>query len=157
MTKLILTVFTFFFAVNLLAATRSHFAFTGEQVIITMSSQDLLGNHDEGPQQLYGDLNLPIEKSFLGEGKVLKDKDGAMTFIVVDRGNNRFEVSIVLKKNTNIVIDPVSKYAAVRFSGVTAQYLFGKWRVRDSRYEFTNQDGNLKIFADPDIFLLTFQ
>lgn len=157
MAKLFLILISVFSVSDVFAETKAQFGFTGEQVIITMSSQSFLGQQDPGPEQLYKDLNLDAEKSFIGNGKVLKDSQGQMTFIVADRGSNRYDVSIVLKKGQNIDIDALRKYAVVKFDGATAQYLFSKLRSSNSKYEFINQDGNLKIFADPDNFLLSFQ
>jgi hypothetical protein len=159
MFKVFINLIVLFLATNSFAETKAHFTFTGEQVIITMSSQSFLGQTDPGPEQLFKDLNLPTQKSFIGDGKVLKDTDGAMTFIVANRGGNRYDVSIVLKKNHNIEINPITKVAEVKFIGDTAKFLFSKWTVNssDSQYEFANQEGNLRIVSNPSLFLLTFQ
>jgi hypothetical protein len=157
MAKFFFSLITVFFVSNVFASTSAHFTFTGEQVIITMSSQSFLGQQDFGPERLFKDLNQPIEKSFIGDGKVLKDSQGEMTFIVADRGSQRYEVSIVLKRGTNIKIDAARKQAEVLFTGTTAQYLYSKWPVTNNKYEFTNQDGNLILTAEPNKFKLTFQ
>jgi hypothetical protein len=156
MIKLFLSSIILLFASNILASTTAHFVYTGEQVVITMSSQSLIGGYDEGPRKLFNDLNMPAEKSFIGEGKVLKDSEGAMTLIVADRGNGRYDGSIVLKRGPNIEINPMRKYAVVKFTGPIAQYLFSKWYSQNSQYEYSSKEGNLKIFADPEIFLLRF-
>lgn len=138
------------------AETKSHFAFTGQQVIITMSSHNLVGQFDNGPELLFRDLNLPVQKSFIGDGKVLTDTQNQMTLVVADRGNYHYDVSIVIKMGPNTQIDVANKYAEARFTGVVGQLMYNAFNSTNSKYEFINQEGNLKIVAESEYFLLTF-
>lgn len=157
MLKYFLSLFLFIATALGHAETKSHFAFTGQQVMITMSSHNLLGQFDNGPELLFRDLNLPIQKSFIGDGKVLTDSQNQMTLVVADRGNHRYDVSIVIKLGSNTQIDIANKYAEARFTGVAGQLLYSAFNSTNSKYEFINQEGNLKIVAEPEYFLLTFQ
>lgn len=140
-----------------MAATKTYFAFGGGQVIITMIAKTAMGSDDPGPAQLYNALKIEPVNSFIGKGKVLKDAKQNMTFIVADRGQGQYEVSVVLKKSENIQIDSNRKFAEVRFLGQEAQNIFKSWKSLNNKFEFTNQDGTLKVSSTPDLFILNLQ
>jgi hypothetical protein len=144
------------FSVLTFAETKAHFAFTGQQVMITMVSHNIVGQFDNGPETLFRDLNLPIQKSFIGDGKVLADSQSQMTLVVADRGNHRYEASIVIKSGPDTKIDLINKYTEARFDGVMAQILYKAFQLSGGRYEFINQDATLKIIAEPESFLISY-
>lgn len=157
MTKSVVAVLFFLFSWDsLYAATGSYFTVTGDRVMINIQSgRPFSSQVDEDAKKLYEAMNVKTEDSIMGKGKKVAMKD-AMTLIVAERGKEQFDGTIMVYQWPGVQIDNARKTVNIQWTGEEAELLHSKFKSADGKFEYSSEDGRLKIYSDHNQFLLSY-
>lgn len=159
----------FIAAVSLLALANTAVADTfargfpmGGQVQVTLYKGTAGQGDDRDARILMDAMNVPLQTSPLGPGKAIVDSGKLLNWTCADRGQAGFHCALLIRPGqSGSAIDSRTKISPpeinYRAQGEEALRLFDMLHpTSPGLFEFSNQEGTLKILATPETFELVY-
>lgn len=138
------------------AKTGSFFTLTGDRVMINVQSGHPFSSEgDQDAVLLYQAMKVVPENSIMGKGKRI-ELPNAITIIVADRGQGKYDGSIMVQQSRGVQIDGFRKTVDVRWEGDVAAQLAGQFNLEKGNFDYFSSDARLKIHIDSELFMLSF-
>lgn len=143
-------------SLQVFAGARATFPIGAQQVLINIA-----GGQYEGPDadaaELYRRMNVPPQDSFVGPGKSIVSEDKNFNLVCGVRNGQGTQCSIVLKRSSDVQINPAKKYAKYFVQGALARALSEKFTLnQDGQMVLETADGKFKLAMNSDNFLVEY-
>ncbi len=149
--------FLSFILVSFNLQARTEGRFLGQQYMINLISNSFDGTFDHTPAQIYEQMNVSEQNSFLGPGKVLTVSQKEMTFVCNKKQENVYHCSFIVFN---------SAFGKIGFNSAIVKYTGDKAKEVYAQF-FPNQDGSdinitddtaqFNLIVRPDLFQLNFK
>jgi hypothetical protein len=144
------------FGVAAQAYTRAEFA--GFYGIIRVLTKDPSGATNPDARTLFEAMDVPVQDSMMGPGKVIQSTGQGLQFICADRGGDAgVECSIFIQPSTLSKINPLSGVMEYKVSGAAADS-FTKLFKLDGKgeFNFASSEGSLRVGVKAQSFEVSF-
>jgi hypothetical protein len=152
---LILPTLALSFSLTAQAYTTGQFA--GLYGIIRLNTKDPSGATNNDARGVFEAMDVPIQNSMMGPGKVIQSTERALQFICADRPQEGIECSIFIQRSQNSSVNPLKGTMQYKVTGPAAEFFTSKYHLdANGEYLFTSEEGNLKVQVKSQYFEVSF-
>jgi hypothetical protein len=141
-----------FFSVCSQALTQGRFL--GMQGMVTLTSQGPNGPIDGDAEDLFAYMNVPIQETSMGPGKIIKAENKVFNLLCANSKNQGYICSLVLNRSPHTKLS--AKEISYEVKGVDALNLSRQFFVKGGKYVFKTTDNLFKIEVSEDHFLALY-
>lgn len=123
--------------------------------MINIAAQNPDGSSDDFPRALFDVMNVPIQDSMLGPGKVLKTPDKMLNFICANRTSGGYTCMVLIHRTSNAQLG--LKTASFTAHGELAQALGQQFFLgNEEKIVLSNAEHTFELQVTPTDFRIRF-